>query len=141
MLKLNPTLMERAGKTLVKLKSDALSVDELGCAAWRAVVGKRIAAHATAKKMVRGSLVVEVDDAVWQKQLFHLRFDILGKISEVAGAGVVTDIEFRPATPRRPPQVAQKLQEQAPASQDEADRIEDPGMRILYKRARKRATA
>ena len=33
-----------------------------------------------AKSLVRGSLIVEVEDAVWQKQLFHLRFQILAKI-------------------------------------------------------------
>ncbi len=57
--------------------------------------------------------MVEAEDAIWQKQLFHLRFDILAKLTEVLGSGIVTDLEFRIATaaPRRPPQSAQSHSE------------------------------
>jgi len=132
--------MERAGKSLAKLKlSDAISPDHLAFAAWPAAVGKRIAVHACPKALVRGSLVVETDDAIWQKQLFHLRFDILAKLTEVLGGGIVTDLEFRiaKAVPRRPPQVARSHGETI--APDDADSIEDPVMRILYKKARSRA--
>ncbi len=132
--------MERAGKSLAKLKlSDAISQDDLARAAWPAAVGKRIAAHSVAKSLVRGSLIIEVEDAIWQKQLFYLRFQILKKLTEVLGAGIISDVEFRIATPRRPPQAAQSLG--APSQVDEADGISDPGMRILYKQARKKASA
>jgi predicted nucleic acid-binding Zn ribbon protein len=132
--------MERAGKALAKLKlSDAISPDQLAFAAWPAAVGERIAAHACPKALVRGSLVVEAEDAIWQRQLFHLRFDILAKLTEVIGSGVITDLEFRiaGAVPRRPPQSAQRHSETAPL--DDADSIKDPVMRILYKQARTRA--
>jgi predicted nucleic acid-binding Zn ribbon protein len=132
--------MERAGKALAKLKlSDAISQDQLAFAAWPAAVGKRIAVHACPKALVRGNLVMETEDAVWQKQLFHLRFDILAKLTEVLGSGIVTDLEFRiaAAAPRRPPQSAQSHSESA--SPDDADRIKDPVMRILYKQARAKA--
>jgi hypothetical protein len=133
--------MERAGKSLAKLKlSDAISTDELAVAAWPAAVGKRIASHATATTLVRGSLIVEAEDAIWQRQLFHLRLPILAKLSDVLGGGIIRDIEFRLATPRRPPQPAQKLNEPKP-SNDEADQIQDPSMRLLYKQARKKASA
>ena len=132
--------MERAGKYLAKLKlPDAISQDDLARAAWPAAVGKRIAAHAAAKSLVRGSLIVEVEDGIWQKQLFYLRFQILAKLQEVLGAGVITDVEFRVATPRRPPQPALSLSDSKPI--DEADAISDPGMRIVYKQARKKASA
>jgi predicted nucleic acid-binding Zn ribbon protein len=134
--------MERAGKALAKLKlSDAISPDQLAFAAWPAAVGKRIAMHACPKALVRGSLVVEAEDAIWQKQLFHLRFDILAKLTEVLGGGIVTDLEFRiakAAVPRRPPQSAQSHGKTL--APDDADSIEDPVMRILYKQARTRAT-
>jgi predicted nucleic acid-binding Zn ribbon protein len=132
--------MERAGKALAKLKlSDAISADQLAFAAWPAAVGKRIAVHACPKALVRGSLVVEAEDAVWQKQLFHLRFDILAKLNEVLGSGIVTDLEFRiaQAAPRRPPQSAQSHSDGL--SPDDADSIQDPVMRILYKQSRSRA--
>jgi predicted nucleic acid-binding Zn ribbon protein len=133
--------MERAGKALAKLKlSDAISPDQLAFAAWPAAVGKRIAVHACPKALVRGSLLIETDDAVWQKQLFHLRFDILAKLTEVLGSGIITDLEFRMAgaAPRRPPQSAQSHSNSV--SPDDADRIQDPVMRILYKQSRTRAT-
>jgi hypothetical protein len=131
--------MERAGKSLAKLKlSDAISPDQLAFAAWPAAVGKRIAVHACPKALVRGSLVVETDDAIWQKQLFHLRFDILAKLAEVLGGGIVTDLEFRiaKAVTRRPPQSA--LSHGESVVPDDADSIADPVMRILYKQARTR---
>jgi predicted nucleic acid-binding Zn ribbon protein len=132
--------MERAGKSLAKLKlPDAISHDDLARAAWPAAVGKRIAGHAAAKALVRGSLIVEVEDGIWQKQLFYLRFQILAKLQEVVGAGVITDVEFRIAPPRRPPQPALTLN--AAKAHDEADAISDPGMRMVYKQARKKASA
>src|ERR1700689_436363 len=141
MLKLSSVRMERAGKALAKLKlSDAISPDQLAFAAWPAAVGKRIAVHACPKALVRGSLVVEVEDAIWQRQLFHLRFNILAKLTEVLGSGIITDLEFRIASanpPRRPPQSAQSHGKTVSA--DDADSIQDPVMRILYKQARGRA--
>ena len=57
--------MERAGQILAKIKnSDTISPEDLARAAWRATVGKRIAAKASPKALVRGSLIVEVEDAI-----------------------------------------------------------------------------
>src|SRR5260370_12648338 len=83
MLNLNSVRMERAGKSLAKLKlSDAISTEQLAVAAWTAAVGKRLASKAQATKLVRGSLIVEAEDALWQKQLFHLRLPILAKLAD-----------------------------------------------------------
>src|SRR5689334_21906451 len=102
--------MERAGRTLAKLKlSGKISGDELALAAWPAAVGTRIASHANAVALVRGNLVVEVEDAIWQKQLFHLRHQILRKVHELLGDASVTDVEFRLAVRKRPPQRAEML--------------------------------
>lgn len=134
--------MERAGKSLTQLKlGGAVPHEDLARAAWPVAVGKRIALHARAKSLVRGSLIVEVDDAVWQQQLFHLRFSILAKLREAVGNGLIEDVEFRIATPRRPPQTAPSLSQQRPSNEDEADGIADPVMRIVYKQARKKASA
>lgn len=132
--------MERAAKSLSKLKlSSKMSGEELARAAWPAIVGKRIAFHTSAAALVRDRLVVEVEDAVWQKQLYHLRFQIIEKIQEVIGTEVVREVEFRIVPPRRPPQQAQVLSDFTP--QDEADGIKDPVLRVLYKQARKKASA
>ena len=127
--------MERAGRSLAKLKlSGKISADEIALAAWPAAVGERIASHARAVTVVRGNLVVEVEDAIWKKQLFYLRSHIVRKVQELLGDATVTDVEFRLATPRRPPQVAQAL-----TSVDEADSIPDRALRIVYRQARKKA--
>ena len=133
--------MERVAKSLARLKlSDAISTEDLARAAFATVVGKRIASKATAKSLVRNTLIVEVEDDVWRKNLFQLRFQILAKLSEVLGGSIVQDVEFRvPTTLRRPPQPALRLKETP--STDEADGIHDPGMRIVYKQARKKASA
>lgn len=132
--------MERAAKSLAKLKlSDTVTHQDLAFAAWTPSVGKRLAKYAWPKALVRGNLIVEVGDAIWQKQLFHLRSQILKSLNDTLGDGIVSGVEFRIATPRRPPQTAQSLG--ATVSSDEADRIEDSVFRHLYKQARKKASA
>ncbi len=94
--------MERAGKALAKLNlSEAISPDQLAFAAWPAAVGERIAAHVWPKALVRGRLILEAEDAVWQKHLLHLSPQVLGKISELLGSGIVTDLAFRRPPPPR----------------------------------------
>src|SRR5207245_2249479 len=106
----------------------------LACAAWPAAIGKRIAVHASAIALVRGNLVVECEDGIWQKQLFYLKTHILKKIHEVLGDITVTDVEFRVAAParRRPPQMAIRAYERpladARGSDDESNSIVDAGL-------------
>ena len=131
--------MERAGKSLSKMKlGGVVSSEELACAAWPVAVGERIARRAVAKSLVRDRLVVEVDDVIWQRQLFHLRHAIVKKLRETLGDPLVNEVEFRIAVPRRPPQPARSLN---PLPLDEADGIGDPVLRILYKQSRKKASA
>lgn len=133
--------MERAGKTLTKLRSpDGISSEALARAAWPVAVGKRLANRALAVGLVRDRLIVEVDDAIWQKQLFHLEGQILKRLREVIGDDLIRQIEFRISIARRPPQLATQA---APAvkSIDEADQIEDLVLRTVYKQARKKASA
>ena len=133
--------MERAANSLQKLKlSDKMSGEELARAAWPSAVGRRLALRTSVASLVRDRLVVEVEDAIWQKQLFHLRYQILGNIAEIIGGDIVRDIEFRIATPRRPPQTASRIND-AGRSSDEADGIKDPVLRILYRKSRKKASA
>lgn len=137
-LELTSVRMERAARSLAKLKSSGqISTEELACAAWPAAVGKTIARHSAAVALVRDKLVVEVEDAIWQKQLFHLQIHILRRVQELLGPGLISDLEFRIAKQRRPPQRETRV----PESADESDHIEDPVLRIVYRQARKRATA
>lgn len=133
--------MERASKTLTKLKSAAgISSEDLARAAWPEAVGKRIANRAIAVGLVRDRLIVEVDDAVWQQQLFHLEGQILKSLRKLIGDDLVRQLEFRVAIARRPPQFATQAAP-APESADEADGIDDFVLRTVYKQARKKATA
>jgi Dna[CI] antecedent, DciA len=129
--------MEPASRLMGKLNfpADSVSSEALICAAWSAAVGKRIALHARAERVVRTKLIVGVDDAVWQKQLFTMSRMILAKLGDSIGNGIIDELEFRVAPAKRGPQRAEAV------STDEADRIEDPSLRRIYITSRKRELA
>ena len=66
--------MERAGRLIRKLKlSREINDPETRArAAWNLAAGKKIAEHTRATALVRDSLIVEVDDYLWQRQLATL---------------------------------------------------------------------
>ena len=135
--------MERASKLLrgLGLPSDTMSAGELACASWAGAVGKKIASHTRAARLVRTRLVVEVEDAVWQRQLFALSAQILRNLEKSLGAGLVDDLEFRIVPRRREPQRAMAAGAGATTSFDEADAIADPVLRGIYRASRKKALA
>jgi predicted nucleic acid-binding Zn ribbon protein len=131
--------MERAGKLISKLKLPAGSItpQDLALAGWAEAVGKRIANHSRALSLVTNRLVVEVEDVIWQRQLAGLKSQIVKRLEEVLGEPLVRQVEFRIAIRRREPQRAV----QPRPSHDEADRIEDPVLRNIYKQQRGRRSA
>ncbi|MCL4401130.1 MAG: DUF721 domain-containing protein [Acidobacteria bacterium] len=131
--------MVRASRLIRKLglPPDALNAGELVRHAWPGAVGKTVAAHARAVDMVRSRLVVEVEDNVWQRQLFSLAGQILRNLEKQLGPGLVDDLEFRIVPPRRGPQRAAF----STARGDEADGISDPVLRHIYRASRKKALA
>lgn len=135
--------MERASKLIqgLRLPSEAISAEEVACAAWPQAVGKKVASHTRAARMVRTRLIVEVEDHVWQRQLFALSPHILKNLEKQVGAGVVEDLEFRIVPRRREAQRASEATPAMPAPDDEAEHIADPVLRGIYKAARKRALA
>ena len=107
--------MERAGKTVARLlEKPGVPAEDIAKAAWPAAVGRRIAQYARPATLVRDKLVVEVDDAIWQRQLWQMRGPILAKLRALLGASLVNDLEFRIAIPRRPPSIAPSAAESAP---------------------------
>jgi hypothetical protein len=90
--------------------------------------------------MVRTSIVVEVEDAIWQRQLFSLKPFIVRNLARIVGPGMIDDAEFRVVPRRREPERAIRA---APGGlfADEADGIADPVMRGIYKAARSKALA
>jgi hypothetical protein len=132
--------MERASKLIrgLRLPGETITVEELACAAWAQAVGKKISGHTRAARMVRTRLIVEVEDNVWQRQLFALSRHILGNLEKHLGPGVVDDLEFRIVPRRREPQRAERS---APALLDEAENIADPVLRDIYRVSRLKAQA
>lgn len=129
--------MERASRLIAKLtaSADTVQFESLVRAAWPAAVGKKVHNHTRVIKMVRSTLVVEVEDWVWQRQLFALRGQVVANLRRMLGTDAVEEIEFRVMPQRRGPQVAQQ------SSADEAETITDPVMRSIYKASRRKALA
>lgn len=138
--------MERAARLVKRNKysSKIFTEDDIARAVWPSAVGKAIAAHTSRVTLVRDTLVVEVEDAVWQRQLFPLTAQILIRLHKVTGSDVIQHIEFRVAIPRRQATKAEAREGSAaekPARVDEADAIQDAVLKKVYQLSRKKATA
>ncbi len=122
--------MERAGRLIGKLKLKVDDPEVRACAAWKVAAGKKIAEHTRATRLVRTSLVVEVEDQVWQKQLSTLSRILISNLEKALGEILVTDIDFRPMPRRLAPQRAERAIGR--------DDVQDPVLDLLYRQARKR---
>ena len=122
--------MERAGRLIGKLKLNVDDPELRACAAWKVAAGKKIAEHTRATRLVRGSLVVEVEDQIWQRQLKTLCGFLLRNLEKALGEALVTDIDFRPMPRRREPQRAERAMG--------GENVQDPVLDMLYRQSRKR---
>ena len=130
--------MQRAGSLLGKLKLPAGSdsPEQRARAAWSLAAGDKIGKRTLAAALVRGTLVVEVSDIVWQRQLNTLRHFLLNNLETVLGERLITEIDFRPMPARRQPQRAEAAQT---AFNKRTDGIDDPVMAMLYRQSELRA--
>jgi predicted nucleic acid-binding Zn ribbon protein len=64
-------------------------------AQWESIVGASVAAHARPVSLVRGALVVAVDQPGWATQLRYLGPQLVDRIGEIAGPGVVDRLEVK----------------------------------------------
>ena len=131
--------MERAGRLVGKLKVSAGITDPetRARAAWAMAVGKKIAQRTRPINLVRGTLVVEVEDFIWQRQLNTLRHFLLRNLHKELGEPLVTEIDFRPMPRRLAPQRA----ETARPIVQVIDGIGDPVLGMLYQQSKKKETA
>jgi predicted nucleic acid-binding Zn ribbon protein len=60
--------------------------------AWPGVVGEAVAAHTRPRWVRDGVLSLAVDDPVWAAQLRWMEGDLLARVAEVTGPGVVERI-------------------------------------------------
>jgi hypothetical protein len=122
--------------------SDVIGPERIACGAWKKAVGRKIALHTRALKLVRDTLVVEVEDEIWRKNLWSLRYQILRNLEKAIGPEIVANVEFRVMPQRIGPQREGQVADRAAGGLfDEADGIADPGLRRIYKNARRRETA
>jgi predicted nucleic acid-binding Zn ribbon protein len=124
--------MERAGRLIGKLKLDVDAPELRARAAWKVAAGKKIAEHTRAVALVRGSLVVEVEDQVWQRQLKTLSGFLLRNLEKALGESLVRDIDFRPMPKRREPHRAER------AAGRTSEDVLDPVLDVLYRQSRKK---
>jgi hypothetical protein len=124
--------MERAARVIGKLR--VADDEKLARAAWPAAVGKRLANRTGAVALFGSKMIVNVEDTVWQHQLWCMREQILTRLEKVLGRKIVTTIEFRVVPPRITPQPAEILRDV-----DEADAIASPSLRNIYRASRKKA--
>ena len=134
--------MERASRVLGKLKfpPGSVSPEELARSVWSVAVGKTVAAHTRPAGVNGNHLVVEVEDAVWQRQLRALSGQIRARVNGLLGGEVIGEIEYRVSPPRR--QMG-RSSAATPANPDgdEAEYIVDPVMRGIYRAARRKRLA
>lgn len=137
--------MERAARVFQKnkLSKTLLTDEEILRAAWPAAVGKSIAVHTSRVRLARTCLVVEVEDAIWQRQLRGLSHQILDRVRKLTGFAILADVEFRIGVPRRQPQRSETAQSDFPLASagDEADQIQDPVLKKVYRLSRRKAPA
>lgn len=62
---------------------------------WAKIVGDKIAKETRAERMRGSVLFVSTSSPVWAQELEFMKREILEKIREELGKGVVTDIRFR----------------------------------------------
>lgn len=136
--------MERAGRLLTGSRSArrCLSAEDLALAAWPAAVGRNAARHTRAVALRGETLVVEAGDELWQRNLELLSGQILRNLASMLGAAAPRRIEYRLAPPRRPVRSEGGAPEfRLNAQEDEAARIEDPVLRRIYLRSKRKALA
>lgn len=138
-------MMERAGRLLAisKAARKHLSPEELALAAWPAAVGRKAARHTRAAGLMDQKLIVEVGDELWLRNLELLRGQILANLRSMLGAAAPGWVEYRLSAPRRPvrregPEPEFRLTAHGPR---EEERIEDPVLRRIYLRSKRKALA
>jgi predicted nucleic acid-binding Zn ribbon protein len=68
--------------------------ENLAFAYWDTVVGKEIALHTEPEKIVRGTMVVKVDNDVWRNELAFFKHEIIQKLNNKIGKKLIQEIKF-----------------------------------------------
>ena len=128
-----PKILERAGANREMAGAAAII-------ARKRVAGEGLADHATPRILRDGTLIVEVADDVWKKQLERMSRELTGRMNKLLKRDVVKAIEFRVNTAlfKRNPRGMRSQQSANPLPQNvlsSAAAIEDPELRDRFMRA------
>jgi predicted nucleic acid-binding Zn ribbon protein len=95
---------------------------------WNKAVGLQISAHTRPEKLKRNTLFVKVSSSVWMQQLHILKSDIIEKINQLLGKGLIKNVHFSigeiPTTPSRNPYLSSFSPESYPLKDKEKKLIE-----------------
>jgi hypothetical protein len=125
--------MQRAGRLIAKMKlsPDVADPEMRVRAAWPAAAGKKIARYTRATALVRDTLIVEVEDHVWQRQLATLEHFLVRNLAKELGEALVKKIDLRPMPRRRAPQRAE-------TARPDAERVADPVLDLVYRQSKRK---
>jgi predicted nucleic acid-binding Zn ribbon protein len=136
--------MERAGRLIPKLKLSATLHDpeSRAMAAWKLAAGEKIARHTRAASLVRGALVIEVEDYTWQRTVAGFEKFLLINLRAALGEDVVTSLDFRPM--RKPMsiaepevQISRRGPQRAESARSAGDLVADPFLDQNYRQSKK----
>lgn len=68
--------------------------ENLAFAFWDSVVGKEIALHTEPEKIVKGTVIVKVDNDVWRNELSFFKNEIIQKLNNKIGKKLIQEIKF-----------------------------------------------
>jgi len=88
LIKSLPTVLRAVGSSQEVAEAAAL-------AAWKHSIGAGLQKHAIATRLDDGTLIVEVRDQIWQKQLEMMKDQLLFRVNSVLGQALVKKIELR----------------------------------------------
>ena len=124
----------------LRAASGTLTATQLASSAWPAAVGYRIASRTRVTSFEKGRMVVEAEDALWQKNLASLSPQILANLRKHLLESAPLEIEFRVGARRRPPQREEPAQGSGLFA-TEPSGIADPTLDYIYRLSRRKAGA
>jgi predicted nucleic acid-binding Zn ribbon protein len=118
--------------------------EHLAVMAWPQIVGAVIGAHTRAETVRDGVLIVATDTAAWAQELHMRRRDLVARVAQQVGPGLIREIHFRSGSVARqgrgdsrlPRPLDMKLSARHEKQiADAAAPIEDPALRARAERA------
>ena len=82
-------------KALRQIPPSEELLEKVVLAAWKPAVGEAVWRRTHPFRLFNSTLIVSVPSVLWQKELWHLRKEILDRLNTVLGQRMVTVLEFR----------------------------------------------